>query len=240
MNVFWHALDSAWNILFQCFKAGWTILHSTEFISALGGAFFGVTGASWFESRRRRREKKDREYEALLRTQAVIISQGKSLVWISEDYPSDDCFNNFKTIVLALTRQMVDFKDLAFIAKSSDRQLLIELDVANESYDFFRRILEARNAAIEEFLRHPETKIIKLDANTGEFTAAGLRHLLLNIRETNRAVPKRLAKAKRINEATMQRLLTFARKEFPGRQVLPAHENASSSAPFPPNTGNPS
>ena len=63
-----------------------------EFVSALGGAFFGVAGASWLESRRRRREKRDREYEAMLRTQAVIISQGNSLGWIAKDYPSHDSF----------------------------------------------------------------------------------------------------------------------------------------------------
>src|SRR5262245_26051621 len=100
----------AWNILLQCFKAIWTVLSSMEFISALSGAFFGVTGAYWLESRRKRHEKRDREYEAFLRTQAVIISQGNSLGWIAKDYPSPDSFNNLKTIVLGLTRQMLDFK----------------------------------------------------------------------------------------------------------------------------------
>src|SRR6266446_2067614 len=112
MDVFWHALDAVGNILLQCLKAALTILRSAEFISALGGAFFGVLGASWFESKRRRDEKRDREYEAFLRTQAVIISQGNSLGWVANDYPSPDSFDNCKTIVLALTRQMVDFKDL--------------------------------------------------------------------------------------------------------------------------------
>jgi hypothetical protein len=250
MDVFWHAFDAAGNILLQCVKAGLTILRSTEFISALAGAFFGVTGASWFESRRRRREKKDREYEAFLRTQAVIISQGNSLGWVAKDYPSEDSFDNLRTIVLGLTRQMVDFKDLAFIAKSSDPQLLIELDVANERYDFFRRLLESRNAAIEELLRHPEkdaaireflrlreTEDETFDAQLEQMMAEGPQLLLFKLRETNSAVPERLAKAKSANEETMKRLLSFAQREFPGRQVLSAHENASSFAPSPPVTG---
>ena len=148
-------------------NAVWPVLSSREFISALSGAFFGAGGAYLLESRRRQREKRDREYEAFLRTQAVIISQGNSLGWIANDYPSKDSFNNYETFVLGLTRQMLDFKDLAFIAKSSDPQLLIELDIANESYDFFRTVLESRNAAIQEFLRHPETVITGFDANTG-------------------------------------------------------------------------
>src|SRR5882724_3322083 len=164
MSVFCQVSDTIWNLLVRGLHASWIIVHSTEFVSALGGAFFGVACASWLESRRRLREKREREYEAVLRTQAVIISQANSLGWIAKDYPSHDSFDNLKAIVLGLTRQMLDFKDLAFVAKSSDPQLLIELDVANESYDFFRRLLEARNAAIEEFLRHP-----KKDAAIGEF-----------------------------------------------------------------------
>jgi len=230
MDILWHALDVAGKIILQCFKAGWTVLHSTEFISALGGAFFGVAGAFWLESRRKCREKRDREYEAILRTQAVVISQGNSLGWIAKEYPSGDSFDTFKTVVLGLTRQMLDFKDLAFVAKSSDPRLLIELDVANESYDFFRRLLESRNVSIEEFLRHPETKIIKFDANTGQFKADGPEPLLFKVRQTNIAVSRSLANVKHVNETTMQRLLTFAQKEFPGRRVLYASANASSTS----------
>jgi hypothetical protein len=221
------------NILLRFFS---TVFTSTEFISALSGAFFGVVIASWLDSRRRCHEKRDREYETLLRTQAVIISQGNSLGWIARDYPSADSFDNMKTIVLALTRQMLDFKDLAFVAKSSNPQLLIDLDVANESYDFFRRLAESRNAAIEEFLKHPETRVKQFDVNTGRIAAEGPQQLLFKMRQTNSAVLGSLANAKRVNETTMQRLLAFAQKEFPGRQVLSAHENALSFAPTPPAT----
>lgn len=252
MDVIWHALEAAGNILLHCLKAALTVLRSTEFISALGGAlggaFFGAVLASRFESKRRRDEKRDREYEAFLRTQAVIIAQGNSLGWVTEDYPSAESFNNLRTIVLGLTRQMVDFKDLAFIAKSSDPQLLIDLDVANERYDFFRRIVESRNAAIEELLRHPEKddaikeflnprKTEDEDAQLEQMMGKGPELLLFKLRETNRAVPGRLAKAKDANETTMKRLLAFAGKEFPKRQVLYAHQDTPSSTPSPPATG---
>jgi hypothetical protein len=249
MDVFWHVLEAVWNILLQCFKvagaAVWAVVRSTEFISALGGAFFGVAGASLLESRRKRHEKRDREYEAFLRTQAVIICQGNSLGWIAKDYPPAKSFDNLSTIVLGFTRQMVDFKDLAFIAKSSDPQLLIELDVANERYDFFRRVLDSRNATIEEILRHPAKDLIirdflrpreaedtPADANVEEVVqmmAEGPKLLLLRIRAMNRAVSERLAKAKDANEKTKDRLLSFGQKEFPGLQVLHAREDASST-----------
>jgi len=240
MSVFCQVSDTIWNLLVRGLHASWIIVHSTEFVSALGGAFFGVAGASWLESRRRLREKREREYEAVLRTQAVIISQANSLGWIAKDYPSHDSFDNLKAIVLGLTRQMLDFKDLAFVAKSSDPQLLIELDVANESYDLFRRLLEFRNAAIEEFLRHPETDIRKFDPNTGHIAAEGPQQLLFKMRQTNTAVSRSLANAKRVNETTVRRLLTFAQREFPGRQVLYARENASSTSAPPRNARPPS
>jgi hypothetical protein len=265
MDLFWHALEAVGNILLQCLKAVSTILRSTEFISALGGAlggaFFGAFLAARFESKRRRDEKRDREYEAFLRTQAVIIAQGNSLGWVAEDYPNADSFNNLRTIVLGFTRQMVDFKDLAFIAKSSNPQLLIELDVASESYDFFQRLLESRNAAIEEILRHPDKDVVieeflraaletdhsdqtprqtedePLGDDIDKIMAKGVQLLLFKLRETNRRVPKSLAHAKSVNEKAMKQLLAFAGKEFPGRQVLSAHEDASSPAPAPRVTG---
>jgi hypothetical protein len=223
-------VNVSWNILLQCFKAVWTIITSTEFVSALGGAFFGVTGAFLLESRRKRHEKRDREYEAFLRTQAVIISQANSLAWTARLYPAPDSFNTYQTIVLALTRQILDFKDLAFIAKSSDPQLLLELDVANESYDFFRIILEARNAAIETFLRHPQTDFKAFDRNTGRFAAEGLEPLLFTVHEANREVAKSLASARRDNETAMQRLSSFAQKEFPKRRSLRAASTPDASA----------
>jgi hypothetical protein len=126
---------------------------------------------------------------------------------------------------------MLDFKDLAFIARSSDPQLLIELDVANESYDLFRRLLVSRNAAIEEFLRHAQTEIKAFDPNTGKIAAEAPELLLFNVRETNHEVPRSLAKAKRANETMMRRLLSFGEREFPKRQVLRASPKASSDAP---------
>jgi hypothetical protein len=123
---------------------------------------------------------------------------------------------------------MVDFKELAFIAKSPDAQLLLELDIANERYDFFRMILESRNAAIETYLRHPETKIITFNDKTGAFAAEGLKHLQFNVSETNRAAVTSLEKAKRANKVAIDHLWSFAQKEFPGRRILHASENASS------------
>jgi hypothetical protein len=114
---------------------------------------------------------------------------------------------------------MIDFEDLAFFGRSSDPQLLIELDVANESYDHFRRLIEFRNMTIEDFFRHPETEIRQFDPNTGHIGAAGSQRLTFKLRQANEALSKALTHAKEVNGATARRLLLFARTEFPGRKV---------------------
>jgi hypothetical protein len=94
-----------------------------------------------------------------------------------------------------------------------------------------------KDAAIREFLRPQETEDETFDAQLEQMMSEGPQLLLFKLRETNSAVPERLAKAKRANDETMRRLLTFAQKEFPGRQVLSVREDASSSASSPPVTG---
>ena len=212
-------LDTAQRVIVWCLHATWTLLRTTEFISSLAGAFFGAAAAFLLESRRRKREKRDKEYEAILRTQAALLSQGNSLGWIEKQYPEKDRFDNLKTIVLGLTRQMISFDDLAFLGRSSDPQLIIELDVANESYDHFRRLIEVRNVAIEDFFRDAGTEIREFDRETGRVRAVGSERLLFSMRQANEALSKALDHAKQINDATARRLLSFARSEFPGRRV---------------------
>jgi len=205
----------------------WSLLQSREFISALGGAFCGTGAAFLLESRRRRREKIDREYEAVLGAQAVLLSQGNSLACVYKQYPEGTRFDNLKTIVLGLTRQLIDFKGLAFLGKSSDPQLLIELDVANETYDQFRRLVEYRNETIEDFFRHPETEIVQFNKETGEIGAKGSPRLTFKLRQTNEALSKALVRSNEVNRKTIDRLLLFARTEFPGKKMpYPSNEGA--------------
>jgi hypothetical protein len=227
-----YLVDAVWRFVVWCSHAGWSLLRTTEFISSLAGAFFGAAAAFLLESRRRHREKRENEYEAILRTQAVLLSQGNSLGWVEKQYPEKDCFDNLKTIILGLTRQMIGFEELAFLGRSSDPQLLIELDVANESYDHFRRLIELRNASIEDFFRDPGTEIQELDRDTGRIRAGGSQRLLFNLRQANQAVSKALNHAKEVNETTARRLLLFARTEFPGRKVpYPRQDQAKSKTP---------
>jgi hypothetical protein len=132
-----------------------------EFAWSLAGAFFGALAAFLLEALRRRREKRERNYEAVLRTQSVLLSQGNSLMNIRvqmEASSGPNLFDHLKHAIFGLTQQEIDFHDLAFVGKGRDPQLLIELDVAQESYRYVTRLIELRNKMIDNFFDHPAPK----------------------------------------------------------------------------------
>lgn len=77
-----------------------------------------------------------------------ISNQGIPLAGSRNNTRKRDRFDNLKTIVLSLMPQTIDFQDLAFLGGSSDGELLIELDVANESYE--AEDAEEVDAAVED------------------------------------------------------------------------------------------
>src|SRR6059058_4550479 len=155
-SEFWQVVNNFESFLISCLRIVGKLIGSTEFISSLVGAFCGAGAAFVLESRRRHHEKKEREHEALLRAQSALLAQGNSLGWFEAQYPEDNRFDNLKTIILGFTNQVVDFDGLGFLGASSRPQLIIELDVANASFEQFKRLSEFRNVAIEEVFRDPE------------------------------------------------------------------------------------
>jgi hypothetical protein len=117
---YWAANAKA--LLFWALHAIGKLVGSTEFISALVGAFCGAGAAFFLESRRRGREKRERQHEALLRAQSALLAQANSLGWFEAQYPEDNRFDNLKTIILGFTNQVVDFDGLGFLGASSRPQ----------------------------------------------------------------------------------------------------------------------
>jgi hypothetical protein len=114
---------------------------------------------------------------------------------------------------------LIDFNGLAFLGGSTDPQLLIELDVANESYDQFRRLAEFRNETIEDFFRDSGTQILEFNEETGRIRATGSDRLRVKVREANNALSKSFDNCKKTNDNAVRRLVSFAQSEFPGRKV---------------------
>ena len=215
--LYWAANAKA--LLFWTLHAVGKLVASTEFISALVGAFCGAGAAFFLESRRRGREKRERQHEALLRAQSALLAQGNSLGWFEAQYPEDNRFDNLKTIILGFTNKFVDFDGLGFLGASSRPQLIIELDVANASFEQFKRLSEFRNVSIEEFFRDPGTVVHEFDEASGRIRASGSLRLKFKLRQANEGVSHAFKSAKERNQEAIAALLAFAKKEFPGMQT---------------------
>jgi hypothetical protein len=212
----WHWATNAETVVVSCVRAVGKLIGSTEFISSLVGAFCGAGAAFVLESRRRRHEKKGRQHEALLRAQSALLAQGNSLSWFEAQYPDEDRFDNLKTIVLGFTTQTVDFAGIGFLGRSKRPQLIIDLDVANGSFEQFKRLAEFRNDTTEEFFTDPGTQVIEFDETTGRIRAVGPLRLKFKLRQANEGVAHAFEAAKERNKEAIAALLAFAHQEFSG------------------------
>jgi|SRR5712691_3047235 len=194
-----------------------------EFASSLAGAFFGALAAFLLEALRRRYEKRERDYEAVLRTQSVLLSQPNSLMSIRTQMQASDgtdLFDHLKHAIFGLTQQAIDFRDLAFLGKGSDPQLLLELDVAQEGYRYVTRLIELRNKMIDNFFDHPRTEIEEFDPSSGRVRAVGDLRLTNMLKQANEATAKAFLNAEETNRKTTNQLYGFASTEFPKRRLL--------------------
>jgi|ERR1041385_224339 hypothetical protein len=232
---FWQWMTAADNALLMVLRVLGNILADTSFISALAGAFAGAGAAFYLETRRRRREKRERRYEALLRAQSALLAQGNSLSWFEAQYPDENRFDNLKTIVLGFTRQLVNFDELGFLGASKRPQLIIELDVANESFDQFRRLAELRNETIEEFFSDPGTEVLEFDESTGRIRAKGSLRLKYKLQQLSEGVSLAFTSAKARNAEAIDAVLKFGRKEFP-RMSIPYPKKTESASVKPNST----
>jgi hypothetical protein len=215
----WHWAAIGETLVISFTRALGRIIGTSEFISALVGAFCGAGAAFILESRRRQREKRERQHEALLRAQSVLLAQGNALGWFEAQFPDEDRFDNLKTIVSGFTSQTVDFEGLGFLGASSRPQLIIELDVANGSFEQFKRLAEVRNDTIEEFFRHPETEVLEFNDATGHIRAVGPLRLKFKLRQANEGVSHAFNAAKERNQEAVAAVFAFARKQFPGMRT---------------------
>jgi hypothetical protein len=227
VHQLWYWASSAETLVVSFVCALGRIIGTTEFISALAGAFCGAGAAFLLESRRRQREKRERQHEVLLRAQSALLAQANSLGWFEAQYPEDNRFDNLKTIVLGFTSQTVDFDGLGFLGASSRPQLITELDVANGSFEQFKRLTEFRNDTIEEFFRHPETKVLEFNDATGHIRAVGPLRLKFKLQQANKSVSHAFQSAKERNQEAVAAPLAFAQREFRGMHT---HYPSSTSA----------
>jgi hypothetical protein len=90
------------------------------------------------------------------------------------------------------------------------------LDVANGSFEQFKRLAEFRNDTIEEFFRHPETKVLEFNDATGHIRAVGPLRLKFKLQQANKGVSHAFQSAKDRNQEAVAALLAFAQRQFRG------------------------
>jgi len=127
---------------------------------------------------------------------------------------------------LRFSEQLVDFRKLTFLAASSDPHLLLDLEVAQESFRFAVDLIEFRNKLLDKFFDDPRTEIKEFDSSTGQVRASGDLRIMTNMRQANEAAFKALCNAQKVNKHARDHFYAFAKKEFPKRKLLFVAEEA--------------
>jgi hypothetical protein len=123
-----------------------------QFLTIFLGAFLGTASAFALEAYRRYRRQKDRQLEAVLAAESVLLIQRNSLLSFLQKAPDgQNPLANLKHIILNFSHQAIDFSNLAFLGASEDPQLMLELDVAQESYLNAVNTAELRNVIRDKF-----------------------------------------------------------------------------------------
>lgn len=164
----------------------------------------------------------DQEFQAVLAAETALLSQRNSLLSFKQGSASGrNPFDNLKHILVGFSKQSIDFSKLAFLGTGDDPQLIIELDVAQESFRMAVETTALRNKLLDNYFSHPETEIVSLDEETGIIRAKGNTLLARNLRQVNEAAFESFNRAEEINIKTFDRLYKFAVDRFPHEKKMP-------------------
>lgn len=193
-----------------------------QFVTIFFGAFLGTASAFALEAWRRYKDRTEQQFEGVLAAEAVLLTQRNSLLSFIGHAPSgQNPFANLKYAILNFSPQSIDFSKLAFLGAASDPQLILELDVAQEIYRNAVNTAELRNKMLDEYLKHPGTRLESLDDTGEQVRAIGDPHLAKNVRQINDLAWLAIQKAEKKNRETFNRLYKFAMKKFPGEKRMP-------------------
>lgn len=146
-----------------------------SFAAAGFGAFLGSGSAFLLESKRRKRELRDKEHDAALTAQYALQAQWSTLesirLQLLERWRGDsDRHLKLTAFSIPDARLAIPFDRLIFIAKRDDPDLLQEIRIAEESYNGAMDSLRGRNEKLEAFYYDPEVRKESFDAQTGKGT----------------------------------------------------------------------
>jgi len=193
-----------------------------QFLTIFFGAFLGTASAFALEAWRRYRDRIEKQFEGILAAEAVLLTQRNSLLsFIGQTPNGQNPFANLKYAILNFSPQAIDFSKLAFLGAGSDPQLILELDVEQENYRNAVNTAELRNKMLDEYLKHPGTRLESLDNTGDQVKAIGDALLAKNVREINELAWLAIQKAESKNHEIFNRLYKFAMKRFPKQKRMP-------------------
>lgn len=147
--------------------------HFGEFAAAGFGALLGSASAFYLGLFQQRRDRRDKQHEAALAAQYALQSQWNILEGIRRQLLEplrNEPLRHTKLPLFEMSgvSTFVPFKDLIFIAKRDDPNLLQEIRIAEDCYRSSMQTLQARNGRWEEFLKNPRIAHRQFNPETGD------------------------------------------------------------------------
>jgi len=129
---------------------------SSEFGTALAGAFTGAAAAFLFQAAWEHKKQRDSEHSAIIEAQMALIAQWNHLATIQKQYlepyrSSSDRHVEMVHYSATDPLQRINFGAIAFLLKEAEPNLILEMQLAEQSYRSAIDAIEQRNLTYLRF-----------------------------------------------------------------------------------------
>jgi len=198
---------------------------SIAFGSAAAGALLGSLSAFYLGVLQQRRDKKQRDHVAILRTYYALSSQWNILEGLRKDFlePYREVPKRFlkMPIFYSFDRHLpVPFDDLGFLATSDDPNRLHEILIAEQKFETVIGSLKMRNQKLEEFYRLPTTKVHEFDFESGSGRIEGEIRELFILKQSTEIIFETVEEALKKLSEEMQTVEEFTKRYFKDKRAI--------------------
>ena len=214
MNAIIPILAGVWHFLAE---------NSAEFISALGGAFFGAWFANLLQNRTEATKELDENHFAIVRAQLALAAQAGTLLNIQQqclDPLRSDPARAQKMIQFTHigTDLRVDLAPLAFILMTSEADLLQQVHLAECGYLTALNCLRDRNAAYDRLFK--QSQLESMDLKTGHCTVVASGFDIKRLQDLTDALYDSVDRALIRCKKNVEELSRVGKTLFPKRKFI--------------------
>ncbi len=197
--------------------------NSAEFISALGGAFFGAWFANLLQNRTEATKELDENHFAMVRAQLALVAQAGTLHNIQQqclDPLRNDPARAQKMIQFTHvgTDLRVDLAPLAFILMTPEADLLQQVHLAQSGYLTALDCLRDRNEAYNRLFKQGHVE--SMDMKTGQCTVVASGPDLKLVLDLTDALYDSVDRALIRCEKNVEELSRVGKTLFPKRKFI--------------------